>query len=217
MSCASRLSQVGPVGIAPVNGSRQSVRSGEERAASAEHARLAEATGRAETDLFTANPWYEWGPYLSERAWGTVREDYSAAGTPGGRSPTTTRGLAPTGGTRTGWPPSRTSATSSAWRSPCGTARTRSSRSGCSAWPGPEGNHGEDAKEYWWYLEGLPSHALLHWRYHYPQAAFPYGPLTAHGRGLQDPELELLDTGSSTTTGTGRSTSPTPRRRPPRC
>ncbi len=46
----------------------------------AEHARLAEATGRAETDLFTANPWYEWGPYLSERAWGTVREDYSADG-----------------------------------------------------------------------------------------------------------------------------------------
>ena len=44
----------------------------------AEHARLAEATGRAEDDLFAANPWYEWGPYLSERAWGTVREDYSA-------------------------------------------------------------------------------------------------------------------------------------------
>ena len=39
---------------------------------------------------------------------------------------------------------------------------------------GPQGNHGEDVKEYWWYLEGLPSHALLKWRYHYPQAAFPY-------------------------------------------
>ena len=48
--------------------------------ATAEHARLAEATGRAEDDLFSANPWYEWGPYLSERAWGTVREDYSASG-----------------------------------------------------------------------------------------------------------------------------------------
>ena len=46
----------------------------------AEHARLAEATGAAEDDLFTANPWYEWGPYLAERAWGTVREDYSATG-----------------------------------------------------------------------------------------------------------------------------------------
>src|SRR5215468_7070433 len=46
----------------------------------AEHRRLGEATGRAEDDLFGANPWYEWGPYLSERAWGTVREDYSADG-----------------------------------------------------------------------------------------------------------------------------------------
>ena len=46
----------------------------------AEHRRLAEATGRAEDDLFNANPWYEWGPYLSERAWGTVREDYSEDG-----------------------------------------------------------------------------------------------------------------------------------------
>ena len=46
----------------------------------AEHARLAEATGAAEDDLFEANPWYEWGPYLSERAWGTVREDYSDGG-----------------------------------------------------------------------------------------------------------------------------------------
>ena len=60
---------------------------------------------------------------------------------------------------------------------------------------GPEGNHGEDVKEYWWYLEGLPSHALLRWRYHYPQAAFPYERLVHHGRGLGDPELELLDTG----------------------
>jgi hypothetical protein len=60
---------------------------------------------------------------------------------------------------------------------------------------GPQGNHGEDVKEYWWYLEGLPSLALLHWRYHYPQAAFPYEQLVNHGRGLHDPELELLDTG----------------------
>ena len=60
---------------------------------------------------------------------------------------------------------------------------------------GAQGNHGEDVKEYWWYLEGLPSHALLKWRYHYPQAAFPYEQLVHHDRGLQDPELELLDTG----------------------
>ena len=60
------------------------------RPMSAEHARLAEATGRAEDDLFSANPWYEWGPYLSERAWGTVREDYSETVTPGSRFRMTT-------------------------------------------------------------------------------------------------------------------------------
>ena len=62
---------------------------------------------------------------------------------------------------------------------------------------GPQGNHGEDVKEYWWYLEGLPSHALLRWRYHYPQAAFPYDRARPpRARACSDPELELLDTGA---------------------
>ena len=52
---------------------------------------------------------------------------------------------------------------------------------------GPQGNHGEDAKEYWWYREALPSHALLRWRYHYPQAEYPYERLVHHGRGLTRP------------------------------
>ena len=62
---------------------------------------------------------------------------------------------------------------------------------------GPEGNHGEDVKECWWYLEGLPSHALLRWRYHYPQAPFPYADLVAENgrRDRQQPEYELIDTG----------------------
>ena len=61
---------------------------------------------------------------------------------------------------------------------------------------GPQGNHGEDVKEYWWYLEGLPSHALLRWRYHYPQAAFPYERArSTTAAASQDPEFELLDTG----------------------
>ena len=61
---------------------------------------------------------------------------------------------------------------------------------------GPEGNHGEDAKEYWWYLDALPSHAWLRWRYHYPQGEFPYEALVAENgrRGFHDPEFELLDT-----------------------
>jgi hypothetical protein len=162
---------------------------------SAEHARLAEATGRAEDDLFNANPWYEWGPYLSERAWGTVREDYSASGDAWESFP-------------------HDHARSRAYRwNEDGMAGISDIRHelclGLALWngadsilkermfglTGPQGNHGEDVKEYWWYLEGLPSHALLKWRYHYPQAAFPYEQLVDHGRGLDAPELELLDTG----------------------
>jgi hypothetical protein len=60
---------------------------------------------------------------------------------------------------------------------------------------GPQGTHGEDVKEYWWYLDRLPSHAWLRWRYHYPQAAYPYQRLVEHHRSWDEPELELLDTG----------------------
>ena len=142
--------------------------------ATAEHARLAEATGRAEDDLFSANPWYEWGPYLSERAWGTVREDYSEGGDAWDSFP-------------------HDHARSRAYRwNEDGMAGISDIRHelclALALWngkdpilkermfglTGPQGNHGEDVKEYWWYLEGLPSHALLRWRYHYPQAAFPY-------------------------------------------
>ena len=62
---------------------------------------------------------------------------------------------------------------------------------------GAQANHGEDAKEYWWYLDALPSHAWNRWRYHYPQAAFPYEDLVQENgrRSRHDPEYELLDTG----------------------
>jgi hypothetical protein len=62
---------------------------------------------------------------------------------------------------------------------------------------GEEGNHGEDMKEYWWYLDAVPSHAWNRWRYHYPQAPFPYEDLRAGSRrrGRHDMEYELLDTG----------------------
>ncbi len=62
---------------------------------------------------------------------------------------------------------------------------------------GPEGNHGEDVKDYWWYLDALPSHAWLRWRYHYPHQAFPYQRLVEENarRSRDEPEYELLDTG----------------------
>jgi hypothetical protein len=163
----------------------------------AEHRRLAEATGRAEDDLFEANPWYEWGPYLAERAWGTVREDYSADGNAWASFP-------------------HDHARSRAFRwNEDGMAGISDIRQelclGMALWngvdpilkermfglTGPQGNHGEDVKECWWYLEGLPSHALLRWRYHYPQAPFPYEDLVVENgrRDREQPEYELLDTG----------------------
>ncbi|HEY5786826.1 MAG TPA: hypothetical protein VIT65_18825 [Microlunatus sp.] len=156
-----------------------------------------EATGRAEDDLFNVNPWYEWGPYLSERAWGTVREDYSADGDAWSYLP-------------------HDHARSRAYRwNEDGMAGISDIRHelcfALALWngadpiikermfglTGPQGNHGEDAKEYWWYLDALPSHAWLRWRYHYPQAAFPYQQLIEENarRSRDDPEFELLDTG----------------------
>ena len=60
-----------------------------------------------------------------------------------------------------------------------------------------QGNHGEDVKECWWYLDATPTSSWLQWRYHYPQAAFPYEDLVAENgrRGRNDPEYELVDTG----------------------
>jgi hypothetical protein len=62
---------------------------------------------------------------------------------------------------------------------------------------GPEGNHGEDVKEYWWYLDSTPTHSWMTWRYHYPQREFPYARLVAENarRARRDPEFELADTG----------------------
>jgi hypothetical protein len=62
---------------------------------------------------------------------------------------------------------------------------------------GAEGNHGEDAKEYWWYLDATPTASWLSWRHHHPQAEFPYARLREENarRTRDDPEFELLDTG----------------------
>ena len=166
-----------------------------QRPATAEHRRLAEATGRAEDDLYSANPWYEWGPYLSERAWGTVREDYSENGDAWDSFP---HDHARSRAYR--WNEDGMAGISDIRHELClalalWNGRDPILKERMFGLTGPQGNHGEDVKEYWWYLEGLPSHALLRWRYHYPQAAFPYERLVHHGRGLHDPELELLDTG----------------------
>jgi hypothetical protein len=162
----------------------------------AEHRRLRSIT-RPERDVFSASEWYEWGPYLAERAWGSVREDYSASGDAWSSFPHdharsrayrwNEDGLAGICDVR-----QRLCLALALWNGRDAILKER-----IFGLTGPEGNHGEDAKEYWWYLDGLPSHAWLRWRYHYPQAAFPYDLLVAENgrRGFHDPEFELLDTG----------------------
>ena len=71
---------------------------------------------------------------------------------------------------------------------------------------GAEGNHGEDVKEYWWYLDAVPSHAWNRWRYHYPQRAFPYGDLLAENGAARAGSTRSTNCSTpacSTTTGTG--------------
>ena len=166
-------------------------------APTAEHARLAEATGPAEDDLFEANPWYEWGPYLSERAWGTVREDYSDGGDAWGYFP---HDHARSRAYR--WNEDGMAGLSDIHHDLClGLALWNGAdpilKERMFGLTGPQGNHGEDVKDYWWYLDALPSHAWLRWRYHYPQAAFPYQRLVQENarRSRDEPEFELLDTG----------------------
>ena len=141
--------------------------------------------------------WRRWGPYLSERAWGTVREDYSAAGQ--------------------AWeffPHDHARSRVYRWNEDGLAGLCDDRQTLCFAlafWngrdpilkerifglTGNEGNHGEDAKEYWFYLDSTPTHSWMRWRYLYPQDAFPYLELVEENRrrGRDEPEFELLDTG----------------------
>jgi hypothetical protein len=164
--------------------------------ATEEHRRV-ESFGRMEDGLRSASPWYWWGPYVSERQWGTVREDYSADGNAWNYLPFDAARY-----TAYRWGEDGLAGFSDVEQNLC---------LGLSLWNGrdpflkerifgltqAQANHGEDAKEYWWYHDALPSHAWNVWRYHYPQAAFPYDDLISvnRARGLADPEYELLDTG----------------------
>ena len=147
-------------------------------------------------DVGTA--WRRWGPYLSERAWGTVREDYSEDGEAWDFFPHdharsrayrwNEDGMAGFCDDRQTW-----CLALALWNGQDPILKER--MFGLS---GPEGNHGEDAKEYWWYLDATPTHSWNSWRYHYPQREFPYHELvtTNRSRGRREPEFELLDTGA---------------------
>jgi hypothetical protein len=142
-------------------------------------------------------PWKKWGPYLSERQWGTVREDYSENGN--------------------AWDYfTHDQARSRAYRwGEDGLAGVCDDHQvlcfALAMWNGndpilkerlfgltnSEGNHGEDVKEYYFYLDSTPTHSYMKYLYKYPQAAYPYDDLvqTNRKRGRGEPEYELLDTG----------------------
>lgn len=156
----------------------------------AEHQRLAE-----HHDL-KAN-WKLWGPYLSERSWGTVREDYSGSGDPWRAFP---HDHARSRAYR--WNEDGLAGISDRNQYLCFALALWNGRDpilkermfGLS---GHEGNHGEDVKEYYFYLDSSPTHSYMKMLYKYPQNPFPYDELVRenHKRGYDDYEYELLDTG----------------------
>jgi hypothetical protein len=162
----------------------------QEKRAGAERKRLAEDAERK------AN-WKRWGPYLSERQWGTVREDYS-----------------PDGEAWTYFPHDHARSRAYRWGEDGLLGFTDRECRLCFAiglWNGkdpilkerlfglsnPEGNHGEDCKELYYYLDSTPTYSYCKALYKYPQAEFPYAQLRdeSRRRGFGDPEFEILDTG----------------------
>jgi len=155
-----------------------------------EEIRLSEARART-------RHWKRWGPYLSERAWGTVREDYS-----------------PDGNAWDFFPHDHARSRAYRWNED-GIAGICDRRQwicfALALWnerdpilkerlfglTGKQGNHGEDVKEYYFYLDSTPTHSYMKYLYKYPQAPFPYAQLIEENRrrSRSDPEYELLDTG----------------------
>jgi hypothetical protein len=137
--------------------------------------------------------WKQWGPYVAERAWGTVREDYSANGDAWNYF---THEQARSRAYR--WSEDGLGGVCNRFQNLC---------LGVALWNGRdpilkerlfgltngEGNHGEDVKEYFFYLDNTPDHSYMKMLYKYPQVEFPYGQLVNHRRGRRDAEMELMD------------------------
>jgi hypothetical protein len=156
----------------------------------AEHDRLDEAKERA-------IPWKQWGPYLSERQWGTVREDYTEGGDAWNYF---THDQARSRAYRWGEDglagicdhKQRLCFALALWNGKDPILKER-----LFGLTNSEGNHGEDVKEYYFYLDSTPTHSYMKYLYKYPQSAFPYRDLveTNRRRGKPDLEYELIDTG----------------------
>jgi hypothetical protein len=144
-----------------------------------------------------AAAWRTWGPYLSDRAWGTVREDYSAEGDaweffPHDHARSRTYRWNEDGFAGLCDDQQRLCFSLALWNGADPILKERAF-----GLTGPQGNHGEDVKDYWWFVDSTPTHSWMRWRYAYPQARFPYEDLIATNaaRSRTDPEYELLDTG----------------------
>jgi hypothetical protein len=152
---------------------------------------------RLEESSQRINHWKRWGPYLSERQWGTVREDYSPHGTAWeyfphdhARSRAYRWGEDGIGGISDRH--QRICFALGLWN-----GRDPILKERLFGLTGNEGNHGEDVKEYYFYLDSTPTHSYMKFLYKYPQAAFPYAWLVEENRRRtkRDPEFELMDTG----------------------
>jgi len=160
--------------------------------------------------------WKKWGPYLSERQWGTVREDYSEGGNAWDYF---THDQARARAYRWGEDglagisddQQRLCLALALWNGKDAILKER-----LYGLTNSEANHGEDVKEYYFYLDSTPTHSYMKYLYKYPQAAFPYGDLIEHNRkrGRNEFEYELLDTGISIRIGTSTSLWNMPRGRP---
>lgn len=141
--------------------------------------------------------WQRWGPYLAERAWGTVREDYSADADAWRYFPHEQARSRAYRWNEDGLAGISDDKGRLCFALACWNGRDPILKERLFGLNGHEGNHGEDVKEYYFYLDATPSHSYLQMLYKYPQAAFPYAELVAENarRGYGDPEYELLDTG----------------------
>jgi len=152
---------------------------------------------RLEDSASRTQHWKRWGPYLSERAWGTVREDYSPHGTAWEHlSHDHARSKAYR------WNEDGLGGISDRHQFICfalalWNGRDPILKERLFGLTGDEGNHGEDAKEYYFYVDSTPTHSYMKYLYKYPQAEFPYTRLVEENRhrGRDQPEFELMDTG----------------------
>jgi len=143
------------------------------------------------------NNWKNWGPYLSERAWGTVREDYSEFGTSWDYFP---HDHARSRAYR--WNEDGLAGISDRYQYLCFAVALWNGKDPILkerlyGLTGAEGNHGEDVKEQYFYLDSTPTHSYMKYLYKYPQSRFPYTELITENqqRGRTEPEFELVDTG----------------------